>query len=113
MKLSALPIVGTAGEIKRAYALSFLSTLWLATGLEDNGAGTSNLFYTDGSGSSWSRQSESLPYFTGRLQGGVVFMNRLCLLLGDGVGAASRYMFMCISSSRFVSIIARRNRALE
>jgi hypothetical protein len=90
MKLSDLPTVGTDYEIKRAYALSFLSTLWLATGLEDDGEGTSNLFYTDGSGSLWSRQSESLPYFTGRLHGGVVFMNRLCLLLGDGVGTASR-----------------------
>jgi hypothetical protein len=92
MKLSVLGTVGSTNEIKRAFALSFVSTLWLATGLEDNGAGTNNLFYADGAGGSWSRQDVDGSDFAGRLHGGVVFKNRLCLLLGDGVGTASRYM---------------------
>ena len=91
MELSFLSTVGTSFEIQRAFALSFVSTLWLATGLEDNGGGANSLFYADGAVGSWSRQAEG-PYFSGRLHGGVVFKNRLCLLLGDGAGTASRYM---------------------
>jgi len=80
--------VGNTHEVKRAYALSFYSMLWLATGLEDDGEGRNNLFYSE-TGVSWERQQE-LIFFSGRLHGGVIFRNRMCLFLGDHIGTASR-----------------------
>lgn len=74
--------------MKRAYALSFFTMLWLATGLEDNGGGTNNLFYSE-SGVSWTRQQE-YAFFDGRLHGGAIFRNRMCLFVGDNIGTASR-----------------------
>ena len=97
MTLHRLGSVGTAGEVKRAFAFSFLSRLWLVTGMEDNGGGTNNLFYMDVSGSAWRQQDEISPYFEGRLHGGVVFQSRICLFLGDNIGTASRYTYLFVS----------------
>ena len=85
--------MGNSGEVKRAFALSFFTTLWIATGLEDNGGGTNNLFYSE-SGTSWARQQE-VAFFDGRLHGGVVFRNRLCLFLGDNIDTSSRWVETC------------------
>jgi len=89
MDLRRVNTVGKEDELKRAYALSFLSSLWLATGMEDNGGGNSNLFYMQNVGSVWSQQAEN-NFFDGRLHGAVVFLNRICVFLGDGIGTSSR-----------------------
>jgi hypothetical protein len=94
MTLQRLGTVGNSGQIKRAYALSFLSVLWVATGLEDNGGGSNDLFYMRESSGEFSRQTES-NFFDGRLHGGVIFLSRLCVLMGDNIGSASRWKVMC------------------
>ena len=105
--------VGTigSGQIQRAYALSFLSTLWFATGLEDlSGSGSNELYYLRDDGQ-WAKQddvSEESSKMRGRLHGGfasffagdavtnaTTVLNRICLFLGDRNGVAARWRISC------------------
>ena len=105
--------VGTigSGQIQRAYALSFLSTLWFATGLEDlSGSGSNELYYLRDDGQ-WAKQddvSEESSKMVGRLHGGfasffagdavtnaTAVLNRICLFLGDRNGVAARWRISC------------------
>ena len=105
--------VGTigSGQIQRAYALSFLSTLWVATGLEDlSGSGSNELYYLRDDGQ-WAKQddvSEESSKMVGRLHGGfasffagdavtnaTAVLNRICLFLGDRNGVAARWRISC------------------
>ena len=80
----------------RVFAFSFLSTLWFATGLEDNGNGREDLYYMVDE--RWIKQNE-LNFFDGRLHGGVAsssfvgatpVQNRICLFLGSDQGTYAR-----------------------
>jgi len=83
--------LGSVGPlVYRAYAFSFLGTLWFATGKNDNKEGSNDLFYNQNADTEWVKQgkddignSGQADFFSGRLQRGTLFRNRICLLLGE------------------------------
>lgn len=95
MDLRKLGSVGL--EVHRAYAFSFLGTLWFATGRNDNNEGTNDLFYNQNADSQWGKQGKDdignsgpANFFSGRLQRGTLFRNRICLLLGETLEHTNR-----------------------
>ena len=101
MNLRDLGSVGL--QVHRAYAFSFLGTLWFATGRNDNKEGDNDLFYNKNADNEWFKQGQvdignsgPADFFSGRLQRGTLFRNRICLVLGETIENRSNpYMCIC------------------